>query len=125
MDEDEVERRRDAWGWFLKRYPAVAPLTAFRSAAEKRFDKGEYWWELRACEYYLEFEKPKILWPEIAGSARFALDVGNSYANNKVFFIPDYSSYLLGLLNSSLLRMFIHSVCTDLQGDSFTSQAFS
>jgi hypothetical protein len=25
----------------------------------------------------------------------------------------------LGILNSSLLRLFIHSVCTDLQGDSF------
>jgi hypothetical protein len=111
---------RDAWGWFLKRYPAVAShLLPFRSAAEKRFDRGEYWWELRACEYYIEFEKQKILWPEIAGSARFALDTDKSYANNKVFLIPDGSSYLLGLLNSSLLRMFIHSVCTDLQGDSF------
>jgi hypothetical protein len=111
---------RDAWGWFQKSYPAVANhLLPFRSTAEKRFDKGDYWWELRACEYYMEFEKPKILWPEIAGSARFALDLDNSYANNKVFFLPDYSSYLLGLLNSSLLRMFIHSVCTDLQGDSF------
>jgi hypothetical protein len=111
---------RDAWGWFQKSYPAVAAhLLPFRSAAEKRLDKGEYWWELRACEYYVEFEKPKILWPEIAGSARFALDTDKSYANNKIFFIPGGSSYLLGLLNSSLLRMFIHSVCTDLQGDSF------
>lgn len=37
--------------------------------------------------------------------------------------IPDGSLYLLGLLNSLLLKLFIHSVCTDLQGDSFNFSA--
>ena len=82
---------------------------------------GKYaWHEIQdAIDYYAEFEKPKILWPEIAGSARFTLDNKDLFANNKVFLIPDGSLYLLGLLNSSLLRLFIHSVCTDLQGDSY------
>ena len=101
-------------------YPAIARhLKPFEAQGQKRYDKGEYWWELRTCDYYSEFEKPKILWPEIAGSARFTLDNGALFANNKVFLIPEGSLYLLGLLNSSLLRLFIHSVCTDLQGDSF------
>ncbi len=82
---------------------------------------GPYkWYEIQdTIDYYEEFEKPKIMWPEIAGSARFAYDDTGYYANNKVFIIPDGSKYLLGLLNSSLLRFFIENNCTDLQGNSY------
>lgn len=111
---------RNAWGWFKENYPALAVhLLPFANMAQKRYDKGEYWWELRTCEYYDAFKKPKIMWPEIAGSARFSYDDAGYCANNKVFIIPDISLYLLGLLNSSLLRFFIHNNCTDLQGDSY------
>jgi len=111
---------RGAWNWLQENQPAIAKhLKPFADAAEKRGDKGDYWWELRACDYYSEFEKPKIMWPEIAGSARFAYDDTGYYANNKVFIIPNGSKYLLGLLNSSLLRFFIENNCTDLQGNSF------
>jgi hypothetical protein len=49
---------RDPWGWFQKNYPAIAThLLEFAGKAEKRYDKGDYWWELRACDYYDEFEK--------------------------------------------------------------------
>ena len=117
-------RSWDEQGWLISNYPAIAKhLEPFADKAKARFDKGEYWWELRTCDYYAEFEKPKILWPEIAGSARFTFDADHFYANNKVYLIPKADLYLLGLLNSSLLRLFIHSVCTDLQGDSFNFSA--
>jgi hypothetical protein len=98
-------------------------MLPFSEAAEKRSDKGENWWELRACDYYDEFEKPKIFWPEIAGGARFTFDDSGYYANNKTYLIPVFDLYLLGLLNRELLRLFIHSVSTDLQGDSFNFSA--
>jgi adenine-specific DNA-methyltransferase len=63
------------------------------------------------------------MWPEIAGDARFAYDTLNLYANNKTYLIAKPDLYLLGLLNSSLIRFFIHSVCTDLQGSSFNFSA--
>ena len=114
----------DVWNKIKNDYPAIANyLSSFSESAEKRSDKGEFWWELRACDYYDEFEKTKIFWPEIAQSARFTLDSAHFYANNKTYFIPNADFYLLGLLNSSLLRIFIHSVCTDLQGDSFNFSA--
>ncbi len=117
---EKLRGERDAFKCLEKHYPAIARHFApHEKAAAKRYDKGEYWWELRACDYYGEFEKPKILWPEIAGSARFTFDTEDYYANNKVFIIPGEDRYLLGLLNSSLLRVFIHSACTDLQGNSF------
>ena len=115
---------QDALGWLKENYPAIANhLLPFSEAAKKRYDKGEHWWELRACDYYPEFEKPKLFWPEIAGNARFTLDTDGYYANNKTYLIPNADLYLLGLLNSSLLRLFIHSVCTDLQGNSFNFSA--
>lgn len=115
---------RDALGWLKKGYPSIANhLLPFAEAAEKRYDKGEYWWELRACDYYDKFEMQKIFWPEIAGSVRFTFDVSGHYANNKTYMIPLSDLYLLGLLNSSLLRLFIHSVSTDLQGNSFNFSA--
>jgi len=82
---------------------------------------GAYqWYEIQdTIDYYEEFETPKIFWPEIAGSARFTFDDSGYYANNKTYLIPVSDLYLLGLLNSALLRLFIHSVSTDLQGDSF------
>jgi hypothetical protein len=66
---------RNAWNWFKETYPALAHhLQPFADKTQKRYDKGEYWWELRTCDYYAEFEQPKIMWPEIAGSARFTYD---------------------------------------------------
>lgn len=114
----------DALSWFRQDYPAIANhMLPFAKAAQKRYDKGNQWWELRTCDYYSEFEKPKIFWPEIAGSARFTFDDSGYYANNKTYLMPVADLYLLGLLNSSLLRLFIHSVCTDLQGNSFNFSA--
>ncbi len=90
---------KNAWEWLAQNYPAIAAhLAPFEEAAKKRCDKGEYWWELRACDYYAEFEKGKILWPEIAQNTRFTLDTSGVYANNKVFILPNGSHYLLGLL---------------------------
>jgi len=47
---------RNPWEWLYKNYSAIATrLLRFSEKAEKRYDKGEYWWELRACDYYDEF----------------------------------------------------------------------
>ena len=51
----------DAWDWFSQSYPAIANhLLPFKNQATKRTDKGDFWWELRACDYYTEFENPKL-----------------------------------------------------------------
>lgn len=57
-----------------KRYPAVMMwLDPHADKARKRGDKGEYWWELRACDYYDRFEQDKILYPDIAPEPEFQL----------------------------------------------------
>lgn len=95
---------KDAWQWFSSNYPALADhLKPYSAAASKRHDKGEFWWELRACDYYSEFEKPKIIYPDIAKESRFAFSAEPLYFSNTVYFIPSNDLYLLALLNSKLI----------------------
>ena len=56
-----------AWQLFSVEHPTLAGhLQPFTDAARRRQDKGDYWWELRTCDYYAAFEQPKIFWPDIA-----------------------------------------------------------
>ena len=44
-------------------YPAVYKhLLQHEEKARKRDDQGKNWWNLRACIYYGEFEKEKVVW---------------------------------------------------------------
>jgi len=88
----------------IKTYPAIFKhLTPFDQQLKNRWDKGKHWWELRACDYYADFEKPKILYPDIAKESRLAFDPGGLYFTNTVYFIPTDDLYLLGILNSKLI----------------------
>ncbi|RQV94799.1 restriction endonuclease subunit R, partial [bacterium] len=102
---EESNFAKDTWGWMQKEYPAIAShLISYESKAEKRWDKGDYWWELRACDYYVEFEKPKLLLPDISLRGNFAFDDGNGfYCVNTAYIIPVEDSYLMGILNSKLI----------------------
>ncbi len=52
---------QEAWAFFERRYSSIAHwLLQFKKEATKRTDKGDYWWELRACEDYSEFSQPKL-----------------------------------------------------------------
>jgi len=106
-----------AWEWFKAHYPAVAQwLTPFEIKAKKRTDKGEFWWELRACGYYDEFEKIKIVYIEIANKPQFFLDKNQMYFNATAFIIPSNDLFLLGLMNSNLAWFFWKGICTFLRG---------
>jgi type I restriction-modification system DNA methylase subunit/predicted type IV restriction endonuclease len=108
-------KSRDAWKTLQSHYPAVARhLSAFETAAKKRCDKGDYWWELRACDYYSEFPKPKIVWPEIAKESRFAFDASGYFLNKTCFFSPTNSLYLVGILNSKVIWFYQKSLCSVL-----------
>jgi hypothetical protein len=96
-------------------YPAIAKhLLPFEEKAKKRYDQGDYWWELRACDYYNLFGKPKIMYPVIAKEPRFAFDREGVYSNDKSFFIPCEDYYLLGILNSTLAWTFFKRICSVL-----------
>jgi len=105
-------------------YPAIAQhLLPYKHKARKRYDKGDYWWELRACDYYVEFEKPKILYQEIATYQAFTLDTEKIYCNNKIFLIPGGDLGLLGFLNSKLVWFYLSNTVSKLRGDAFAMQS--
>ena len=111
---------KDVLGWLKQNYPAVANhLMPFAEAAQKRYDKGEHWWELRACDYYAEFEKPKIIIPAIVQKASYAFDVKAFYSNDKTSIIPTEDLYLLSVLNSKVADYVIHSVSSTKRGGYF------
>lgn len=110
----------NAWEYFQKKYPAVARhLLPFADNAKKRYDKGDYWWELRACEYYAEFEKPKIFIPTIVQNASYTLDISGFYSNDKTSIIATDDLYLLGILNSKVADFVMHSISSTKQGGYF------
>jgi hypothetical protein len=106
-----------AWKWFSESYPAIAEhLESYAEKGKKRYDKGEYWWELRACDYYAEFEKPKIIYPNICKKPEFTFDESSFYTNQKCFIIPSLDKYLLGILNSSVTFYLFRSILPKLRG---------
>ena len=69
-----------------------------------RTDMGDYWWELRPCAYYPEFEKEKLLWMELTNDGRFTYDSKKLYPVNSAFSMTGTDiKYLLALLNSRLV----------------------
>ncbi|MFH1195796.1 MAG: N-6 DNA methylase [bacterium] len=97
-------------------FPAIAEhLKPFEIEAKKRFDQGDYWWELRACDYYNEFETPKIVIPAIANKANYSLDRNGIYSNDKTSIIAGGDLYLLGLINSKVLDYILKSIASTKQ----------
>jgi hypothetical protein len=106
----------EAWTWFKKEYPAIANhLFQYKEKAEKRTDKGDYWWELRACDYYDKFEKPKIMYQVLQVKPCFIYDEEGLFCNNSMWFIPSDEKVLLGILNSKMGWWLISKYCTAIQ----------
>ncbi len=115
-----LQGKKKPWGWLQDAYPAIANhLSKFQKEAEQRDDQGDYWWELRACEYYPEFEKPKIIVPAIAQRASMFLDEKSFLSNDKTTIIGSADHYLLGILNSKVSDFIMHSISSTKQGGYF------
>jgi len=80
---------------------------------------GAYrWYEIQdTIEYYNEFEKPKIVYPNICKRPEFSFDDHSFYANQKCFIISVDDKYLLGVLNSSLSFFLFRNMFPKLRGD--------
>lgn len=109
---------KSGWTWLVSNYPAIASrLKQFEEESKKRYDKGEYWWELRACDYYDEFEKPKIILPDISLKGNYTLDSkGGLYCGNTAYIIGSTEKCLLGILNSNLMNFYYASLSSSYRG---------
>ncbi|MBK9564129.1 MAG: N-6 DNA methylase [Saprospiraceae bacterium] len=98
-------------------YPAIFNyLNEFQKKAEARYDQGDYWWELRACEYYKEFEKEKIVFPDISTRGNFTIDLNKSYLVNTSYIIPLNDLYVLAILNSKITTWVYSKLTSTIRG---------
>ena len=101
------------WSLNIDNYPAVkAHLSQWRRELEARPEcaAGRYnWWCLSryASDYIREFDKPKILYPDIARESRFTLDTSGTYVDMTAFVVPVDNLYLLGVLNTSIVWYYL------------------
>ncbi|OOG75562.1 Eco57I restriction-modification methylase domain-containing protein [Algoriphagus sp. A40] len=101
-------------------YPAVmAYLKNYEAKAKARYDKGQYWWELRACDYYGEFEKEKIIIPAIVKGASYCFDNEGNYSNDKTTIIPKNDLVLLGIMSSKTIDFYLKSIASTKQNGYF------
>jgi hypothetical protein len=102
---------------FTKTYPAIYKwFQQHRAALINRQDQGNYFWELRSCKYWHEFEQPKILYPDIYEHQSFTIDIEGFYLGNTCYFIPTGEKWLCGLLNSKTVEWFYSQVSSKVRG---------
>ncbi len=127
MPKGYTDRRRELESpeeWLASRHPLVASrLAPFERKAEKRRDKGDYWWELRSCRYSGVFERSKILLPVITKRLFAAASETSAYVNDKCFVIDTCDWFLLALLNSKLMDYVFRSRSPELLNGYFELRA--
>lgn len=108
----------DPWEFLKSQYNEIAThLLKFESKLKKRSDQGQYWWELRSCSYYDEFEKPKLLLPDISKEGNFVFDLNEHYTLvNTAYIIGNADLFLLGILNSKLITFFYKRISPEVRG---------
>ncbi len=90
-----------AWTHLKQHVPAIAEhLLPFRDKASMRQDQGDFWWELRACAYFDDFSKDKILWPELTQRPRCSWDSAGKMIGNTGFFLTGAGPEILAILQS-------------------------
>jgi len=75
-----------------------------------------YFWELRSCAYWKEFEQPKIAYPDIAQSSEFAFDDNGYFLGNTSYVIRAKQKWILGLLNSKVVFWFYTKTSSQIRG---------
>jgi len=112
----KIVNETEAENWLPSNYPSIYNwLKPFEERGKKRGDKGDYWWELRACDYYQKFMEPKIMYQSFQVKPCFIYDEQGLYCNNSMWFIPTENKALLGVLNSKMGWWLITKYCTQIQ----------
>ncbi len=104
-----------------QKYPAIYNhLLKYEDKARKRYDQGKNWWNLRTCDYYDEFEKPKIIYPNISEKLVAYLDYDSFYTNQKCYILTSLFNELIGIIfNSKLMNFYFKLIGAKLGSSGF------
>ena len=106
-------------------YPTIYEhMFQFKKELSERADQGRNWWNLRACKYYSSFEETeKIVWGLTADKWAFTLDTKCHYLPSNGYILTSSKipiKYVLGLLNSDLLKYYFTFIGVMTAGGAFT-----
>lgn len=85
-----------------------------------RDDQGDYWWELRHCDYYSEFEKEKIVWQRVTKNFSFCFVPKGLYTLDSIAFMTGENlRFILGILNSKVIDFYVKTYVHQLSDTGF------
>ena len=101
---------------FKNNYPTIhAHVKKYEDKLKARDDQGRFWWELRSCAYFRDFELPKIILGRFMNKATFCYDDKGYLHNDAMYMIAGADKYVVAVLNSSVGWWTLKKSCTDLQ----------
>jgi len=102
----------------IEDYPAVkAHLDQYWDKISSRADKGDTPYNLRNCAYLEDFDKPKIVYPNMTKYLPFVYEDYGFCTNQKCFIISGQTiEYLTAFFNSSLFKYCFRDSFPELQG---------
>jgi adenine-specific DNA-methyltransferase len=102
----------------IENYPAVKDhLDKYWNKIRDRTDQGDTPYNLRNCAYMDDFNKPKIIYPNMTKYMPFVYDDMKFMTNQKCFIITgDKIAFLTAFLNSSLFKYCFRNSFPELQG---------
>ncbi|HCE55246.1 MAG TPA: restriction endonuclease, partial [Lutibacter sp.] len=103
----------------IEEYPAIKDfLDTHWNKISGRSDKGDTPYNLRNCAYLEDFEKPKIIYPNMTKFLPFTYDNSGFYTNQKCFILTgNHLEYLVSFLNSKLFKYCFEENFPELQGN--------
>jgi len=102
---------------FESSYPAIFEyMKQHESILRRRQDQGRFWWELRPCAYWSEFNEPKIMWAKYGIWPAFTHDTEGYLCGNTAFILPTQEIALVGILNSSTTNWFAKTTFNVVRG---------
>jgi hypothetical protein len=100
----------------IDEYPSLKThFDNFIELLEERYDKGITAYNLRDCSYLSDFDKQKIIWPDISTEPSFYLDNQKFIVNNTAYILtgPNLNSIVL-FLNSKINKWYFNKISTTL-----------
>jgi hypothetical protein len=110
-----------------KEYPAI--YNHLKSHQEKLWSRNKSeigiryeWYALQRCAatYYKEFEKQKIVWAETSNGNQLCIVKEGVYLNKTTFMMPTSDKFLLGVMNSRLVRFYLDNIVSKVRGGYFS-----
>jgi len=119
----DCDNANEAETVFQQTYPSLYNyLKSFEDRLRSRQDQGHFWWELRSCDYYDVFEKPKVVIQQILYHSVFALDTENYYANPKVYSVTTDDLFILAVLNSRVVWWYLYRIWPHMKDEALNVQ---